>query len=162
MIIRTATLQDWNDLARVEAICFTETEAASQETIKARLQVYPEHFWILQHEGNIIGFIDGPVVNQPAIVDEMFEHTELHDEMGLYQSVFSLSVLPEYQKHGYGAQLMRALIADAKSAGRVGCILTCKAHLIHYYENFGYENQGISKSKHGGAVWYDMLLKLEK
>lgn len=162
MIIRTATLQDWNDLARVEAICFPETEAASQETIKARLQVYPEHFWILQHEGNIIGFIDGPVVNQPAIVDEMFEHTELHDEMGLYQSVFSLSVLPEYQKHGYGAQLMRALIADAKSAGRVGCILTCKAHLIHYYESFGYENQGISKSKHGGAVWYDMLLKLEK
>ena len=35
----------------------------------------------------------------------------------------------------------------------------CKDRLIHYYAKFGYKNMGISKSVHGGAVWYDMILE---
>lgn len=54
---------------------------------------------------------------------------------------------------------MRHLIADAGKKERKGLILTCKARLIHYYESFGYRNLGVSKSVHGGAVWYDMLLE---
>lgn len=83
----------------------------------------------------------------------------MHDKNGLYQSVFGLSVLPEYRKQGYASKLMEALIEDARKAGRKGCILTCKERLISYYEKFGYQNQGVSKSEHGGAVWYDMLLE---
>ena len=37
-------------------------------------------------------------------------------------------------------------------------ILTCKKHLIDFYSGFGFVNCGISKSVHGGAVWYDMEL----
>ena len=37
-------------------------------------------------------------------------------------------------------------------------ILTCKEKLIPFYEGFGYVNCGVSKSVHGGAVWYDMEL----
>ena len=159
MIIRKATIQDLDAIAYVESICFPQAEAASKETIGERLAVYPNHFWVIADGDTIIGFIDGPVVNQPSIVDEMFENAQMHVEDGLYQSVFGLSVLPEYRRNGYAAELMRALIADARNAGRKGCILTCKEHLIHYYETFGYQNQGISKSEHGGAVWYDMLLE---
>jgi putative heme iron utilization protein len=39
-------------------------------------------------------------------------------------------------------------------------ILTCKDHLIKYYETFGYVNLGVSSSVHGGAKWYDMVLKI--
>ena len=46
-----------------------------------------------------------------------------------------------------------------REAGMRGMILTCKAALIPYYERFGYRNKGISASVHGGAVWYDMVLK---
>ena len=42
------------------------------------------------------------------------------------------------------------------------CILTCKEKLIGFYEKFGYVNLGISDSKHGGAVWYDMILEFKK
>ena len=30
------------------------------------------------------------------------------------------------------------------------------------YKKFGYKNMGISKSTHGGVVWYDMYLDLTK
>ena len=54
---------------------------------------------------------------------------------------------------------MEAMIKRAKEQGRKGLILTCKDRLIHYYEKFGYVNMGVSRSVHGGAVWYDMILE---
>ena len=56
-----------------------------------------------------------------------------------------------------GAVLERG-IADARAQGRRGCVLTCKDKLVHYYEKFGFVNEGVSQSTHGGAVWYDMRL----
>lgn len=41
-------------------------------------------------------------------------------------------------------------------------ILTCKDHLIHYYQKFGFVHQGVSVSCHGGAKWNDMLLEFEE
>lgn len=57
---------------------------------------------------------------------------------------------------------MLAYIQYAKTSQRKSVILTCKKHLITYYESFGFVNQGISASEHGQAVWYDMTLKLKK
>lgn len=53
---------------------------------------------------------------------------------------------------------MERVIADACAQGRKGCVLTCKDKLIQYYETFGFENEGVSESVHGGVVWYDMRL----
>ena len=52
----------------------------------------------------------------------------------------------------------RTLIDAARSQGRAGVILTCKEHMIPFYEKFGFCSQGLSQSVHGGAAWYDMLL----
>ena len=52
---------------------------------------------------------------------------------------------------------MESLIKLSKERGKKGIVLTCKEHLIHFYEKFGYKNMGKSNSVHGGAVWYDML-----
>ena len=56
------------------------------------------------------------------------------------------------------ARVMERVIADARAQGRKGCVLTCKDRLIHYYETFGFQNEGVSSSTHGGVVWYDMRL----
>ena len=89
----------------------------------------------------------------------MFEDSSLHNPNGAYQSIFGLDVIPEKRKNGIAAELMNHIIEDARKKGRKGLILTCKDRLIHYYEKFGYKNLGVSKSVHGGAVWYDMLLE---
>ena len=158
--IRNANWQDLDKLAQIEAVCFPAAEAATKETLAQRLQIYSKHFWILElNDGTVIGFIDGFVTNQAAITDKMFEQPHLHDESATYQAVFGLNVLPDYRGNHYGIALMNRLIADARATGRKGCILTCKENMISYYEKFGYQNQGVSQSEHGGAVWYDMLLE---
>ena len=45
------------------------------------------------------------------------------------------------------------------SQGRKGLVLTCKEKLLHYYAKFGFVNEGVSASTHGGVVWYQMRLR---
>ena len=52
--------------------------------------------------------------------------------------------------------LLRQVLADARARGRRGCVLTCKAGLVPYYENFGVQNRGVSPSALAGQTWYDM------
>lgn len=157
--IRGAKVEDAQQLAQIEAICFPEEEAAELASFEARLKSFGDCFLIAELNGTIIGFINGMVTNRETIVDEMFEDALLHEADGVWQSVFGLDVLPEYRCRGYAAMLMQAFIDKAVKEGRRGCILTCKKQLIHYYNKFGYVNKGLSDSQHGGAIWYDMLLE---
>ena len=97
-----------------------------------------------------------------TIADEMFEDVSLHDPRGAYQSIFGLDVDEDFRHQGLAGRLMKALIEKAESEGRKGLILTCKEHLIGFYEQFGYCSMGVSKSVHGGAVWYDMILEFSR
>lgn len=157
MEIRRAAPEDLPAICRIEAICFPAAEAADPESLSARFATFPEQFFVAAQGENILGFINGMVTDEQTIRDEMFEKPELHNPRGSYQSIFGLDVLPEHQRKGIAADLMNALLAAARNEGRKGAILTCKDHLIHYYERFGFRNLGVSASVHGGAVWYDML-----
>ena len=60
---------------------------------------------------------------------------------------------------GCAGALIGRFITAAKEQGRMGVVLTCKDRLIHYYEKFGFVNEGLTaKSTHGGAEWYQMRL----
>lgn len=159
MQIRTATIDDLKKISNVEAICFPPEEAASEESFRKRLEVYPNHFWLLEDEEKVLSFINGMVTNEKTIRDEMFEDAFFHDENGEWQAIFGVNTLPEYRRRGYAAMVMERVIEDARKQGRKGVILTCKEEKIHYYAKFGFESLGVSNSVHGGAVWYDMILK---
>ena len=62
-------------------------------------------------------------------------------------------------KRGCAGELIKRAIADAKAQGRKGLVLTCKEKLLHYYAKFGFVNEGVSASTHGGVVWYQMRLR---
>ena len=47
MNIRTATLQDIDQIAAVEKECFPAAEAATKEEFEQRLSHYADHFWLL-------------------------------------------------------------------------------------------------------------------
>lgn len=49
-------------------------------------------------------------------------------------------------------------MADAKEQGRKGLVLTCKDKMVHFYAKFGFVDEGISNSEHGGMVWHEMRL----
>lgn len=159
MEIRTAAITDLSALAAVEAACFPPAEAATEAELSARLAVYPNHFWLLEERGKLISFVDGLVTDEPVLRDEMFADASFHREQGAWQMIFGVNTLPPYRRRGYAGQLLKRVIADAQSQGRLGCVLTCKEKLVHYYAGFGFHNEGKSASTHGGAVWYNMRLR---
>ena len=159
--IRQVRPEDLDAVTEVEAVCFPKAEAADRASFEARIKTFPDSFFVAEEEGRIVGFINGAVVNETTIRDEMFEDVSFHNGTGNYQSIFGLDVIPEYQHHGLASRLMRHMIEETKKRGKQGLILTCKDRLIGFYETFGYRNLGVSESVHGGAVWYDMILELE-
>ncbi|AKN31068.1 GCN5 family acetyltransferase [Clostridium carboxidivorans P7] len=157
--IRQVSIDDLNEIAEVERICFPKAEAAAKESFKQRIETFPESFLVAEVNDKIIGFVNGCIINETVICDELFEDSKLHVPNGHYQTIFGLDVIPEYRNQGIAAKLMNHMIETARSSGRKGVILTCKERLIHYYMKFGYKNKGVSKSVHGGAKWYDMILE---
>lgn len=158
MNIRTATLQDIDQIAAVEKECFPEAEAATEEEFAKRLEQYADHFWLMFEDDTLIAFVDGMVTDQDDLTDEMYENATMHNENGAWQMIFGVNTLPAYRNHGYAGELLKRAIADAKDQGRKGLVLTCKDRLIHYYAKFGFVNEGVSESVHGNVVWNQMRL----
>ena len=162
LTIRPARMADLARCAAIEAACFPPEQAADEAAIRDRIAAYPRYFLLGEADGTIVGYAMGPVIDQPVIADEMFADAACHDSHGPSQSVFSLAVHPVCQRRGYGRQLLNALIDQARRERRRAVTLTCRAHKVAYYESFGFRNQGVSASVHGGVVWYNMLLPLSE
>lgn len=158
MEIRYATLNDLEAISAVEAECFPAAEAATKESFKDRLEQYPRHFWLLFDGDRLVSFVDGMVTDEADLTDEMYENAAMHDENGAWQMIFGVNTIPSYRKQGCAELLLRRAIEDSKAQGRKGLVLTCKDKLVRYYEKFGFVNEGISESTHGGVVWYKLRL----
>lgn len=156
--IRPVTPEDLDGVTAVEAACFPPAEAASRERFARRIAQFPDRFFVACSAGRIIGLANGCRSDRPQIDDAMFE-SGAHVPDGLYQMIFGLAVLPEFQHRGVAAALLRQMIASSHTLGLASIALTCKAEKIGYYARFGFVAQGVSASVHGGAVWYDMALE---
>lgn len=159
MEIRKGTLKDLEAIAAVEAACFPAAEAATAEEFAGRLQQYGDHFWLLWEGERLLAFVDGFCTDWPDLTDEMYADASLHRENGAWQMIFGVNTIPSCRRQGYAGQLLQQAIADARAQGRKGLVLTCKEALVHYYAKFGFVNEGVSGSTHGGVVWYQMRLK---
>ena len=158
MNIRYATMADLDDIASVESVCFPVLEAATKEEFEQRIKYFGNHFWLMFEGEKLIAFVDGFVTDEADLTDEMYEKAELHNEHGAWQMIFGVNTLPSCRRHGYAEKLLEAAIADARQQGRQGLVLTCKDKLLPYYAKFGFQNEGISASVHGGVTWYQMRL----
>ena len=158
MKIRTATMADLPAVTRLEAICFPEAEAATEASFARRLEVYPNHFWILTDGKTVVSFVNGMVTDEPDLRDEMYDSADLHNENGAWQMIFGVDPHPAYRRQGCAGRLLAHVIAEAKAQCRKGLVLTCKDALVHYYAKFGFVSEGVSQSTHGDVVWYQMRL----
>lgn len=159
MVIRTASIEDVEKIAIVEAACFPKAEAATKEQFAERVASYGNHFWLMFEGEKLIAFVDGFVTDEKDLRDEMYEDAELHNENGAWQMIFGVNTLPEYRRRGLAGQLLEQAISDAKKQGRKGLVLTCKDALLPYYAKFGFVNEGVSDySIHGNVVWNQMRL----
>ena len=154
--IRKATVADTAAITALEAACFPPAEAAPYESFEARLNTFPDRFWLLLADGELVSMVNGSLSDEADLRDEMFHDTALHTPDGRWQMIFGVATHPAHQRKGYAGMLLATAVDDCKWEGREGLVLTCKEHKLHYYAKFGFFNEGISASEHGGAEWYQM------
>ena len=159
MEIRHAEISDLTALAAVEAACFPPAEAASEDSLRRRLAVCPDHFWLLWEGDRLVSFVNGMATDEPDLRDEMYQNAALHQPDGAWQMIFGVNTLPDCRRRGYAARALQAAIDDARAAGRKGLVLTCKDPMVHYYAKFGFVEEGMSGSTHGGVAWHQMRLR---
>ena len=97
--------------------------------------------------------------DEPTLRDEMYENAALHDEDGTWQMIFGVNTLPAYRRRGCAGRVLERVIADARAQGKT----RLRPHLQGQAgpllrKKFGFVNEGVSQSTHGGVVWYDMRL----
>lgn len=138
MIIRHATLDDLEEITKLEAKCFPAAEAAGRAAFCDRLASFPDHFWLLYEDEKLVSMINGMATDEEHLTDAMYEHADMHSKDGAWQMIFGVATDPAEQGKGYAAALMRRVIADTKSQGKKGLVLTCKERLLSFYRQFGY------------------------
>ncbi len=94
------------------------------------------------------------------MTDEELKDMTGHVKDGRNMVVFSLAVLPEFQRNGISKQLMLRFIEVSKDLKKEKIILLCKPELIPYYQNYDFLCRGKSESTHGGFEWHEMCLVL--
>lgn len=159
--ITKGKIEDYRAIAEVEKACFPIAEAASEKQIKERLLAYGDCFYLLYVDDQLVSFLDGMISNEKDLKDEMYADVFMHNKNGDWQMIFGVNTLKEYRNRGYASMLIRQCIKEAKGKCK-GVVLTCKEELIPFYAQFGFENEGLSQSVHGSAIWYQMRLTFEK
>lgn len=122
-----------------------------------RIQNIKDTFIVAESNGEIAGYVNGPVIENMYITDDLFETIEPNPSTGGYIAILGLVVAKDYRNQGLAGQLLKQLESTAKDNQREGITLTCKADLIPFYEKYGYTNDGISASEHGGVQWFNLI-----
>lgn len=155
--LRKVEISDLEQLILIENEGFSLEEAATKEAFLNRIQLIADTFIVAEKEGKILGFINGPVINQIYITDNLFKEIKANPKRGGYQSVLSLAVSKQARNQGIAKILMKRLEKLVEDNERDGITLTCKQELVSFYEKLGFISHGISESKHGGESWYNMV-----
>lgn len=158
--IRNVHINDLPKLLDIEHHCFPKEEAATKEAFEKRIQFIPDSFFVAEENGVIVGLVNGPVIKIEYITDDLFSEIRANPVTGGHQSILGIAVSPNFQKRGVASTLLAHLEKEARTHKRETITLTCKENLIHFYENRGYMNKGVSNSEHGGVKWYNLSKRL--
>jgi ribosomal protein S18 acetylase RimI-like enzyme len=155
--LRNVQDTDLEQLLLIENEGFLIEEAATKDAFEERIQLMPDTFIVAEKEGVILGYINGPIINQPYITDDLFEKIKESPKRGGYQSILGLAVSKQARNQGIAKILIEKMEELVKENEREGITLTCKLELVSFYEKFGFVNDGMSESQHGGVRWYNMV-----
>ena len=155
--LRNVQPTDLEQLLVIENEGFSIEEAATKEAMVERIQLIPDTFIVAEREGEILGYINGPIINQPYITDDLFEEAKENPKRGGYQSVLGLAVSKQARNQGIARILIDKMEEIVKENKREGITLTCKKELVPFYEKCGFVNHGVSESNHGGLTWYNLI-----
>ena len=158
--VLNADITDLDELYEIEASSFAPGMAASKDAFRYRLENHPQWFFKAVSDGRIVGLVNGSSSTRRYITDDLYQDGAAFDEQGTNLLIYGLAVHPDYRKRGIAHKLLLTILASAGAHGKDRVSLTCKQHLIGFYESFGFTNHGISESVAGGVTSYDLEIGL--
>lgn len=157
---RTATPLDASRCYQIEIGAYEGDEAATQEKIATRIDLYPQGFLIMELEGQVIGFINGGCAHHVQMADEAFKELVGHSSEAPNVVIMSVVIDPEYQGKGYATLMMAQFVERMRAMGKQSIHLMCKERHVPLYQRMGYGYVQPSTSDHGGMAWHEMLMPL--
>lgn len=160
VIIRNVQLSDLDRCYEIESDAYEGDEAATREKIQTRINAWPDGFIVIEHEGQVAGFINSGATFDVQMSDEAFKEMIGHDPAGPKVVIMSVVVHPDFQGQGLSARLMTEFVERMKQLGKTEIHLMCRTQHVPLYERFGYEYIKPSDSTHGGMAWHEMIRHL--
>ena len=159
---RNVSLEEADQVAIIESICFPPNEACSKKHMIERVEAAPELFLIAVDKttGKIAGFLNGLSTDEERFRDEFFTDSTLHNPEGKNVMLLGLDVLPEYRHQGLAREIMTQYVEREQKRGRECLYLTCLDNKVEMYKKMDYTDNGISGSAWGGEEWHDMSRKI--
>ena len=158
-IFRVVRPDEAEQTVAIEQCCFPPNEACKPNDMRRRVAAVPELFLVAvdPHTGKLAGFLNGIASTEESFRDDFFKDETLHQADAENVMLLGLDVLPGYRGRGLAHALMERYAKQEKEKGRKKLILTCLQEKIPFYENMGYQLQGVSASVLGGETWYEMI-----
>ncbi len=155
---RSIRLEEADEAADIEAICFPPNEACSREHMLARIKAAGDLFLVAvdKESGKLAGFLNGIATDEHSFRDEFFTDASTHDPKGKNIMLLGLDVLPEYRRQGLGREIVFNYCRREKERGIRRLVLTCHESKVKMYTKFGFQDLGESASEWGGEKWHEM------
>lgn len=157
-LFRDIRIEEYEEAALIESICFPPNEACTPEHIRDRVKVASDLFLVAEDKetGRIAGFLNGIATDEERFRDAFFTEEALHKADGRNVMLLGLDVLPEYRGMGLAREIVSEYMERERKKGRVTAVLTCLTDKVKMYEKFGFENLGMANSTWGGEAWHEM------
>lgn len=88
IILRHVLPKDLDYCFLVETSGFPPEEAATRETIKLRLETFPQGFFVAELHGRVVGILNSAATHKDDISDEQLKQLIGHDPEGKNMVVF--------------------------------------------------------------------------
>ena len=155
---RTIRLEETEQAAEIERICFPPNEACSYEHMAARIKKAPDLFLVAvdRETGKLAGFLNGLATAREHLTDDFFTDASVHNPEGKNIFLLGLDVRPEYRRQGLAREIMNQYVKREQANGRKMLKLTCLEQKVEMYKKMGYKDEGISASVWGDEEWHEM------
>ncbi|WEV60482.1 GNAT family N-acetyltransferase [Streptococcaceae bacterium ESL0729] len=158
--IRPVEAIDLDHVMRLELDNFGRV-ATTRAAMEERINKTPDTFYVAEIDGKLVGYLEGAVIADKYLTDDLFSHVDKNPEKGGYFAITSLSVDKKVHGQSIGTKLLTFAQNEARKKSRAGITLTCHDYLLGYYEKYGFKNEGKSASNLGGEEWYNMLWEID-
>lgn len=150
-IFQRACAADAENIIALETASFPADEAASPEGVRMRLEHAVDYFVTMRsNEKDLIGFVNGTCCSKSFIEEESMS---MHDPTGRTLVVHSVTIAAEHRRKGLGCAMLKAYMRHVARLGSVDLVLLlCKAYLLQFYIDCGFNLVRQSPVEHGKVI----------